>query len=61
MDTVDKSMENTGEPVYITWDPPKDPNLLIVNYQIERLSDVDKGYKSLSCVTAKEFNAANHR
>lgn len=60
IDTIDNSPENKEETVFITWNPPKDPNLLIVNYQIkyifgDRESDLE------TCEPAKKLNATNYR
>merc|ERR1719450_378205 len=41
--------------VYVTWTPPKDPNLLIVRYNIEILSADDTDEPLTDCVTSKEF------
>ena len=63
IDTTDKPLENKGEEVFISWDPPKDPNLLIVNYQLKFIFDSNKEHqdKTDGCETAKQFNATNNR
>ena len=49
-----------GERKFITWDPPKDPNLLIVNYYLQYTFTNDKSGSEHDlrghCVTAKDFN-----
>ena len=59
-DGIEDKQGNKGEPVFITWSPPLDPNLLIVNYDIQWYSDPnDTPYTT--CQTAKDFNATNNR
>ena len=56
----DKETENKGEPVYITWIPPEDPNLLIVNYNIKMITDANSQDLN-TCETAKNFKTSNNR
>ena len=59
-DTTDKKQENKGEPVFISWTAPSDPNLLIVNYKIKIQNDA--GSQELeSCFTAKQYQANDNR
>ena len=57
----DKENENKGEPVFITWDPPLDPNLLIVNYNIKMITDANSQNILNTCETAKSFKTSNNR
>ena len=60
LDTTDKKQENKGEPVFISWTAPSDPNLLIVNYKIKIQNDA--GSQELeSCFTAKQYQANDNR
>ena len=58
--SYDKETENKGEPVYITWIPPEDPNLLIVNYNIKMITDANSQDLN-TCETAKNFKTSNNK
>ena len=58
-DIEDDFQKKKGEPVFIAWDPPPDPNLLIVNYDILLEFDDQQDSSHMECVSAKEFEEHN--
>ena len=60
VDPNNKKKENKGEPVFISWTPPQDPNLLIVNYNIRIIYDTNSP-ELHACETAKNFQATKNR
>ena len=60
-DVKDHLTEKKGEPVFITWDPPTDPNLLIVNYDIRLEFDSKDFPNMMYCISAKKFEEDKRR
>ena len=52
--------QNDTNRVWLSWDPPSDPNELILNYVLE-LKSKQESAGSIECVTAKQFEDAGRR
>ena len=57
------SSSNETSQIYISWQPPADPNEHILSYNINMKSKLDATSGSIikACVTAKQFNEDGHR
>ncbi len=53
-------VQNDTNRVWLSWEPPSDPNELIVNYELELRSKLDSP-GSTECVTAKNFMEADNK
>lgn len=58
---ITSSSKNDTENVWISWDPPKDPNSIIVYYNIRSKAKADASADWRGCITAKEFMDKGHR
>ena len=53
---VNGPQNNESLPIaYISWEPPKNPNTMIVSYNVRIIKMDDKEYTVINCITAKEF------
>ena len=50
----DNQNNETNSIAYIEWDPPINPNTMIVRYNV-RITKVDENFQVINCITARQF------
>ena len=56
-----KVQNDTNSVVWLHWEPPSDPNELIVSYFLQYKTKLESNGGAQECVTAKAFNENGHR